>query len=424
MGDSPCPKSGIVLCPNPHKKLEMQEFSKVYLDFNATTPLSDRVKNKLTETLSVWGNPSSIHWAGREIKQKLREARQNLALALGAGPLELIFTSGASEASNTVLQGVFAMMKSGELPANLKGRDEFITTEVEHPSIAKTFEMMEAFGAKVHRIKVNREGVFDLEALKKVVGPKTLLVSAMFANNETGNLLPLKEIVALAKSAGALVHTDAVQALGKAKLHLGEMGVDYASLSAHKFYALKGIGLLYVKRGSPFRPLIYGGAQERARRGGTENTLGQIAFGEAVKDLVKLETEVPRIRELRDHMESRILSEIDQVTRTGAGSCRLNNTSSLVLKGVDGETLLMSLDLRGFAVSTGAACSSGSPEPSPVLLAMGLTKAEAQNSLRVSLGWTTTREQIDAFVDTLKLVVTHLREVAAEDNRPQEGLSV
>lgn len=403
----------------------MQEFSKVYLDFNATTPLSERVQKKLTETLAVWGNPSSIHWAGREIKQKLREARQNIALALGASPLELIFTSGATESSNTVIQGVFAMLKANELPAQLQGRDEFITTDVEHPSIAKTFQMIETWGAKVHRISVNREGVFDLEAFSKVVGPKTLLVSAMFANNETGNLLPLSEIVARAKAAGALVHTDAVQALGKAKLHLGEMGVDYASLSGHKFYALKGTGLLYVKRGSPYRPLIYGGAQERQRRGGTENTLGQIAFGEAVKDLVKLETEVPRIRELRDHMEARILNEITQVTRTGAGSCRLNNTSSLVLKGVDGETLLMSLDLKGFAVSTGAACSSGSPEPSPVLLAMGLTRAEAQNSLRVSLGWTTTREQVDAFVDTLKEVVRHLRQIATESaSASGEGVSV
>lgn len=415
-----------MLCPKPYKTGEMQEFSKVYLDFNATTPLSERVQKKLTESLAIWGNPSSIHWAGREIKQRLREARQNLALGLGAGPLELVFNSGASESNNTVIQGLFAMMTSGDLPALLKGRCEFITSAVEHPSVAKTFQAIEAAGAVVHRIPVNREGVFDLDAFEKALSPRTLLVSVMFANNETGNLLPLSEIVPRAKAMGALVHTDAVQALGKSRLHLNELGVDYASLSAHKFYALKGTGLLYVRRGSPYRPLIHGGAQERSRRGGTENTLGQIAFGEAIKDLTQLESECGRLRELRDHMEARILNEIPQVTRTGAGACRLNNTSSLILKGVDGETLLMSLDLKGFAVSTGAACSSGSPEPSPVLLAMGLTRAEAQNSLRVSLGWMNTRAEIDAFVDTLKEVVARLREVARETQEAalrSEGIS-
>lgn len=399
----------------------MHEFSKVYLDFNATTPLSENVLSKLTGSLSIWGNPSSIHWAGREIKAPLREARQRLALSLGTGPLELIFTSGASEASNTVIQGLAQLLTSAELPASLHGKNEFITSSVEHPSVAKSFDVLERRGHRVHRIPVNREGVFDMPAFEKVLSEKTLLVSVMFANNETGNLMPLPQIIERAKRFSALVHTDAVQALGKVPLHLGHLGVDYASLSAHKFYALKGTGLLYVKRGSPYQNLIYGGAQERSRRGGTENTLGQIAFGEAVKALENLAPQIERIGRLRDQMEDRILREIPDVTRTGSGSCRLCNTSSLVLKGVDGETLLMSLDLRGFAVSTGAACSSGSPEPSPVLLAMGLTRTEAQHSLRVSLGWTTTEEQIEAFVDTLVIVVQHLRSIAATQHFDRAG---
>jgi cysteine desulfurase len=395
----------------------MQEFSKVYLDFNATTPLSAKVRDKVTESLAIWGNPSSIHWAGREIKMRLREARQNLAISLGTGPLELIFTSGASESSNTVIQGLFNLQKTGELPAAMAHRTEFITSQVEHPSVMKAFDQLEKQGACVHRIAVSREGVFDMDAFTKALGPKTLLVSVMFANNETGNLLPLPQIVELSKAKGALVHTDAVQALGKTEINLGKLGVDYASLSGHKFYALKGTGLLYAKRGAPFRNLILGGAQERSRRGGTENTLGQIAFGEAIKDLSQLSIQSSRIRELRDRMEARILSEIPNVTRTASGSCRLSNTSSLIIKGADGETMLMSLDLKGFAVSTGAACSSGSPEPSPVLLAMGLTKAEAQNSLRVSLGWTTTEAEVMAFVDALKAVVQRLREVASSQSQ-------
>lgn len=392
----------------------MQEYSKVYLDFNATTPPSKKVQQKVIQVINTWGNPSSIHWAGREIKTRLREARQSLALALGIGPLEMVFTSGASESNNTVIQGLAELLSENELPPQLIGKSEFITSTVEHPSVAKTFDVLEHQGFIVHRIGVNREGAFDLADFHQKLSAKTLLVSVMFANNETGNLLPLSEIVASAKAHGALVHTDAVQALGKAPLNLSAMGVDYASLSAHKFYALKGIGLLYVKRGSPYRSLIVGGAQERSRRGGTENTLGQIAFGEAVKDLIQLENETQRLRGLRDHMEARILNEIPQVTRTGSGSSRLCNTSSLVITGVDGETLLMSLDLKGFAVSTGAACSSGSPEPSPVLLAMGLTRSEAQNSLRISLGWSTTAEEVDSFVDALKAVVKHLREVSQQ----------
>lgn len=403
-----CSKSSFVLRPI----LEMQEFSKVYLDFNATTPLSTEVQKKIVDAMSVWGNPSSIHWAGRLIKTELREARRSLAMGLGVGPLELIFTSGASEASNTVIQGLWNLILQKELPEPWAGRREFITSTVEHPSVMKAMAAIEKRGAIVHRIPVARDGAFDLAALQQCLNDKTLLVSVMLANNETGHVMPIERIVELAHSCGALVHTDATQALGKLPLNLGQLKVDYASLSAHKFYAPKGTGVLFTKKGSPHQNLIFGGAQERSRRGGTENTLGQIALGEAMKKISEVSFQFERLAGLRDHLESRILQEIPEVTLTGSGVPRLPNTSSLVIRGVDGETMLMSLDLKGFAVSTGAACSSGSPEPSPVLLAMGLTREEAQNSLRVSLGWTTTAAEVDAFVETLKGVVHHLREIA------------
>lgn len=400
----------------------MQEFSKVYLDFNATTPLSERVRRRLHSALEFWGNPSSIHWAGREIKTELREARKNIARALNCSPLELIFTSGASESNNSVLQGLAQLLESDRLPLKYKGRDEFITSCIEHPSVSKVFDELEARGFRVHRIPVSREGRLDLEAFARVLSEKTLLVSMMWANNETGSLLPLPEITRLAHERGALVHTDAVQSLGKLPVNLEAWGVDYASFSAHKFYSLKGTGLLYVRKGSPYQSLIFGGAQERSRRGGTENTLGQMAMGESVLDLDRLSFESERLGRLRDRLERRILTEIADCHVTGAGVPRVPNTSSLILDGVDGETLLMSLDLRGFAVSTGAACSSGSPEPSPVLLAMGLEPREAQNSLRVSLGWTNTEAQVDLFVETLKEVVAHLRRIAREDEFRQRQM--
>lgn len=378
--------------------------AKTYLDFNATTPLSLEVAGKVPEVLQIWGNPSSIHWAGQATKTVLREARQNVAAALGVSPLELIFTSGGSEANNTVLQSFFE--KSRDLE-----RNEFITTEIEHPSILKALAHLRELGAVVHTISIDREGQLDWEHFQTVLSEKTALVSMMLANNETGLLLPIREIAEKAHAVGAKMHTDAVQALGKIPLNLQELGVDFASFSAHKFYALKGIGVLYSKKGNDLRPLIFGGGQERHRRGGTENTLGIWSLGFMTGKHAEIARKAECVRFLRDHLEARITSEISNVKITHGNASRLPNTSSLVISGIDGETLLMSLDVKGYAVSTGAACSSGSPEPSPVLLSLGLSRDEAQSSLRVSLGWTTTQEEIESFVDTLKGVVERLREL-------------
>jgi cysteine desulfurase len=382
-------------------KLEKKS-GKVYLDFNATTPIQAELKSALPEVLEVWGNPSSIHWAGQQAKTLLRDARISIANSLGVSPLELIFTSGGSEGNNTVLRGVFEKTRG-------LARSEFITTNIEHPSVLKTLSHLKDLGAVVHQIGVSKTGELDWEHLSRVLGERTALVSMMLANNETGLILPLKKVTEMAHAVGALVHTDAVQAFGKIPVNLAELGVDYASISAHKFYALKGSGVLFAKKGSDIKPLIYGGGQERSRRGGTENVIGIWAMGFMTSQFSNLSERADRVRALRDQMESEILKTIPQTRVTHADRERLPNTSNLILEGVDGETLLMSLDVKGFAVSTGAACSSGNPEPSPILLAMGLTRPEAQSSLRVSIGWTTTEEEINSFISTLQQVATRLR---------------
>lgn len=389
-----------------------QNFSsstKVYLDHNATTPLAEEVISGLTVMSRIWGNPSSIHWAGRGPKTILREAHQNLAQILEVSPLEVIFTSGGTESNNTVIKGILDLVLRADEASSLFHRTEFITSIVEHPSVLRAFQWIEQRGATVHYLNVNRHGEIDLERYEKLLSEKTALVSVMLANNETGVLFPIQKMAKLAHAKGAYFHSDCVQALGKITLNLEKLEIDYASFSAHKVYALKGTGLLYIKKGSPLEPLVLGGGQERHRRGGTENTLGIWSFGEMAQKISLVSEKYPKIQALRDYFEDRVLKEIPLVTITSKLAPRLPNTSSLVLKGVDGETLLMSLDLKGFAVSTGAACSSGSPEPSPGLIAIGLSREEAQSSLRISLGWSTTQEQLDYFIDNLKLITNRLR---------------
>lgn len=378
----------------------------IYFDHNATTPIASDLLSRLPEALESWGNPSSIHFASRGPKAILRESRQKLATLLGVQALELIFTSGGSESNNTVIRGVYEKSKN-------TNRNEFITSQVEHPSVLKTFQWLESQGATVHYLNVSLNGEIDLAQYKKLLSERTALVSVMFANNETGILFPIVEMTRLAHAAGALFHTDAVQALGKAPINLKELGVDFASFSAHKFYALKGTGLLYVKTGYELPPLIYG-SQERKRRGGTENVVGIFALGVMAEKKNLIGHKIEQIEVLRDYFEAEVVERISGVTITHQKAKRLTNTSSLIIHGVDGETLLMSLDLAGFAVSTGAACSSGNPEPSPVLLAVGLTRAQAQNSLRVSLGWETTKEQVDQFLVALTEVVARLRAIDQE----------
>lgn len=382
--------------------------SPIYLDFNATAPLSQNVLSHMPQLLQMWGNPSSIHLASRGPKTILRETKKKLADYLKVSALELIFNSGASEGNNTVLKSVWNTFKPGN-HFNQPVKNEFLISSVEHPSVTKTAQFLETEGAIIHWIPVSREGVIDINFIKERLSERTALVSVMFANNETGTVFPIKEIASLGKAKNVLVHSDCVQAFGKTDFNLEDLGVDYATISAHKFYALKGCGVLFVRKNSPYINLVHGGGQERARRGGTENILGIASLGVMVDELSLVAQKETELRKLRNYFETEIKSQITGVSVTCENAQRLANTSSLVIAGIDGETLLVSLDLKGFAVSTGAACSSGNPEPSPVLLAVGLTRQEAQNSLRVSLGWTTTQEHIDLFIHQLVEIVEHLR---------------
>ena len=386
--------------------------TRIYLDHNATTPVHPDVLAGLTSAAELWGNPSSIHADGREPKQILRQARQFLALALGVSPLELVFTSGASESNNSIIRGVWDMQGLQRASDQKPARDILICSTVEHPSVLRTMLSLEKWGAKILQIPVNRNGELELATYQKWLGEfghRVALVSIMAANNETGVQFPVADLAAQAHAVGALFHSDCVQLLGKCVVKPAEWGLDFASFSSHKFYGLKGSGLTYLRQGTPCEVLIRGGGQERHRRGGTENTLGIWALGQRAQDLQSALQHSSQIAQLRDEFEAMICARLKGVTITGQGSPRLPNTSSLIIEGVDGETLLINLDILGFSVSTGAACSSGNPEPSPVLRAMGLTLAEAQSSLRVSLGLFNTKAEIELFVATLVQVVTRLR---------------
>ena len=345
----------------------------------------------------------------------IREARLNVAKILGVDPLEIIFTSGASESNNAVLKGLWLAKMAGR--KEFANRNKILVSKVEHPSVAKTAEWLSEMGMDVRWIPVDREGRLDLEFLEKNLDDSVLLVSTMLANNETGALMPVETVAKLAHQHGAFFHCDAVQGLGRIPVQLREWGVDFASFSAHKFYALKGTGILYVRKGLNLENLIHGGGQERHRRAGTENTVGIAALGWMCGRHQELQEKYLHMKALRDDMESKILHEIPNVRITSAKVKRLPNTSHMVIEGVDGESLLMNLDLQGFSVSTGAACSSGSPEPSPVLMAMGFRFEEAQSSLRLSLGWSSTQEEVDRFVVTLKNVVERLRRKPAYQGR-------
>ncbi len=383
-------------------------FDGVYLDHNATTPVDPSLFELVPTWMSQFGNPSSIHQASRGPRTLIREARVKIAELLNVSPLEIVFTSGASEGNNTVIKAIWD--RRG------KERPEFLCSAVEHPSVIKAMQSIEKKGAVIRWIPVSKEGALDLNFVKMHLGSKTALVSVMSANNETGTLFPVAEIVDLAKAAGALVHSDCVQMFGKHTLDLKKLGVDYATFSGHKFYSLKGSGFMYAKKTAPLENLIDGGAQERFRRGGTENTVGIAAMGHMAGKMATMDLvgKVSELGQLRDAMEARLVAEIPELYITAQKSPRLTNTSHMMIAGIDAETLLINLDLDGFCVSTGAACSSGNPEPSPVLLAMGFTRFEAQTSLRVSLGWGSKADDLEKFVQRLGEIVSRLRQMKKE----------
>ena len=386
--------------------------SRIYLDYNATTPLHPELLNLVNSNLPKFGNPSSVHWAGRESKKIMTQSREALAAFLHCDSLEIIFTAGGSEANNLALKGV----------VDFNGpRKEIICSEVEHPSVLSTCKFLESKGFKVHWLKVSRNGEIDLEAFEKLLSEKTLLVTCQLVNNETGNIFPLKKMARMAHKVGALVHSDMVQSLGRIPVDLRAMDVDLASFAGHKFYALKGVGLLYVKRGIHVEPLIHGGGQERMRRAGTENALAIASLGDAARILgPRLLEQNTIIEKMRDDLQARVVTEISGCRVNGVEGKRVSNTLNVTFENVDGETLLINLDTRGFAVSSGAACSSGSQEPSPVLTAMGLSAEEASQSLRISLGWVTTQLEVDSFFENLVAAVAQIRKIEKEESLERE----
>lgn len=384
------------------------DHQKIYLDHNATTPVDLKVFDYASKIINEWGNPSSIYSLSRQPKKILRETRKSCANFLNVNPLELIFTSGGSESNNLALKGLLKLFKK-------ETKDTIIVSSVEHPSVLKTSLYLESIGMRVLRIPVSREGELDQDFLKTaLIKNKVGLVSVMAANNETGVIHPISTISEEVHRNGALLHSDTVQLIGKTHFNFQDLEVDLASFSSHKFYSLKGSGLLFSRKGLQLESLIHGGGQERSRRAGTENTLAIGCMQVMIENMVELEGHIDGTRALRDKFETKLLEMFTGIEITGRGQERLSNTSHLVVKGVDGENLLMNLDLKGFEVSTGAACSAGSPEPSPALLAMGYTQAEAQSSLRLSFGKGNTEGDANKLLDVLSEVIPHLRQIKSQ----------
>lgn len=380
--------------------------NRVYFDHNATAPLAAHLTENLLDWSRHWGNPSSIHMSGRGPKALIRQARDQVAKMIGAHTLEIIFTSGGSEANNLCLKGWFETCLQ-----NHPEKKRIFCSAVEHPSVVHSLRSLEKRGAEITVIPVSRKGELDLEFLTENLDEKTALVSVMYANNETGHIHPIKKVVKICKTMGVKVHCDAVQALGKCPVDVTDWGVDFASFSGHKFYSLKGVGVAYCKTGVELQRQIDGGGQERHRRAGTENVLAIASLGEMAQMADQIGERSGFLKQLRDDLQQKITHSIEGVVVNAESSKRIPNTLSLCIDGVNGESLLMNLDMAGISISTGAACSAGSPEPSPVLLAMGLTHAEAQSSLRISLGWGNTQNEVDHFVKVLIDVVQRLRNV-------------
>lgn len=384
----------------------INEVRRYYFDHNATTPVSQSVLEVLVAALlEVPGNASSIHQDGQIAKQRLEQARQEVADLLGCEPKELVFTSGGTEADNLAI--------FGSVLAKTSAAKHVVTTAIEHPAVLNPCRELERSGISVTYLRPSCDGVIDPEDVRRALRPETVLVSVMHANNETGALQPIAEIAQIAHQAGALMHSDGVQAAGKIAVNVASLGVDLYSISGHKFYATKGIGALYVRNGVQLRSIQFGGKHERERRPGTENVPGAIAMGKAAAiAYATLPIEPSRLATLRDRLETGILSAVPDTGVNAGRAERTPNTTNVYFDGLEGEALVISLDLKGFAVSSGSACSSGAVEPSHVLLAMGLKPERARASLRFSLGHSNNEEQVDALIEAVAQSAAQLRKLS------------
>ncbi|HSU58119.1 MAG TPA: cysteine desulfurase family protein [Bryobacteraceae bacterium] len=383
----------------------------LYFDHNATTPVAPGAADAMNLVLrQVFGNPSSTHSEGQRARQSIENARRSIASFLGVAPAELVFTSGGTESNNLAILGLIKA-----LPGD---RKHAITTKIEHPAVLEPFRQLEREGVAVSYLAVDKTGAVSAEELERHLRPETILVSVMHANNETGVIQPIAEIAAIVhrlRQAGRSIyfHSDGVQALGKTDVTLAHPGVDLYSISAHKIYAPKGTGALIVRKNIPLHGIQLGGRHERERRAGTENVPGILAFARAI-ELCAVEDPL-RLALLRNRFEKQILSALDEVEVNGTGADRLANTSNLLFRGVSGEALLIALDVKGMAVSTGSACSSGAVEPSHVLLAMGRTREEAKSSVRFSFGRYNSEEEVDQLADAVIACVRRLRKTRVRE---------
>jgi len=389
--------------------------NRVYLDFNATTPVEPRALDAMLPYFSAeFANAASIHTPGQRARAAVESAREQVAALIGARPQEIVFTSGGTESDNHAIFGVVGQAFL-PVPASKKAGSSIhlITTAIEHEAVLNTCQALEKEGVAVTFLPVDYNGLIELDRLRAAIRPETVLITIMHANNELGTVQPLDEIGHIAKEADIYFHTDAVQSVGKIPIDVNALQVDLLSLSGHKLYAPKGIGALYVRGGTRLRQCLYGGHHQRGFRPGTENVAGIIGLGKAAEIARhSLADDAKRVASLRDKLQQGLLERIPQSRVNAATASRTPNTTNLVFPGVEGEALLIALDLKGLACSTGAACSSGAVEPSHVLTAIGLPSEEARASLRFSLGRHTTPADIDFALSVVPAAVAQLRDLS------------
>ena len=380
----------------------------IYLDNNATTPLDPDVAEKISQFIKEhFGNPSSLYPIGRKVKDIITEAREVIAKALGAVRTEIIFTASGTESDNFAIRGVLDALPE---------KNEIITSAIEHPAVMNTAGYLEKKGVKVTYVPVDEYGTVDVDFLKKAITPKTALISIMLANNELGTIQPIEKISKIAKERGVLVHTDAVQAFGKIDVNVNKLGVDLLSISAHKIYGPKGVGALYIRKGTDIWPLIYGGHQEREMRAGTENTIGIVGFGEAVRIMrERRDKDKKQIEKLAEQLRKGIEEKIPKVKFNGHEINRMKGTLNFSFYGLEAEAILLALATKEIYVSTGSACSEGAEEVSHVLEAIGLRPEVARSSIRMSLGRFNTEEDVKGVLEELPEIVKRLREISALD---------
>jgi len=377
----------------------------VYFDNNATTKVAEEVLEEIKPLFSdLYGNPSSMHTFGGQIGRRIRRAREQVAGLLGCDPSEIVFTGCGTESDNTAIKGVLAATPN---------RRTVITTRVEHPAVLAVCRELENHGYTVIELSVDRQGRLDIAELEEQLDDNTVLVTIMYANNETGTVFPIEEISELVTNKGAIFHTDAVQAVGKIPLNLSKSNIDLLSLSGHKLHAPKGVGVLYVRKGTRLSPFMLGGHQEAGRRAGTENVPGIVGLGKACELAAKnLEAENSKVKALRDKLEKKILQKCPDCRINGDPDNRLPNTTNISFEYIEGEAILLMLDKYGICASSGSACTSGSLEPSHVLRAMGVPFTAAHGSIRFSLSRYNTEEEVDYTIEKLPPIINQLRELS------------